>query len=92
MMNGCKKTLIASNCFITPMLGHRVTADNFKSYRQARTYNTSVVQEKESDKMYFKRTIDKGVRSNRYRDSLFSSLSTRRDTGTGQIESLQIVS
>jgi len=43
--------------------GHRVTADNFKSYRQARTYNTSVVQEKESDKMYFKRTIDKSVRS-----------------------------
>jgi len=45
--------------------GHRVTNDNFKSYRQARMYNTSVVQEKGSkDSMYFKRNIDKSIRSN----------------------------
>ncbi|XP_063690869.1 serine/threonine-protein phosphatase 6 regulatory ankyrin repeat subunit B-like isoform X11 [Bolinopsis microptera] len=47
--------------------GHRVTGDNFKSFRQAKTYNTSMVQETSSnkDKMYFKRSVDKSIRSNR---------------------------
>ncbi|XP_063690862.1 protein phosphatase 1 regulatory subunit 12A-like isoform X4 [Bolinopsis microptera] len=46
--------------------GHRVTGDNFKSFRQAKTYNTSMVQETSSnkDKMYFKRSVDKSIRSN----------------------------
>jgi len=46
--------------------GHRVTGDNFKSFRQAKTYNTSMVQEGASskDKMYFKRSVDKSIRSN----------------------------
>ncbi|KAL5249390.1 hypothetical protein ACHWQZ_G018297 [Mnemiopsis leidyi] len=46
--------------------GHRVAGDSFKSFRQAKTYNTSMVQEGSSskDKLYFKRNVDKSIRSN----------------------------
>jgi len=44
--------------------GQRVSADNFKSYRSAKMYNTTFTETAgNKDKMYFNRSVDKSLRS-----------------------------